>query len=131
MKAMNAPLDRPRACIRILAWLMLPLTLWAATNQLSRPADALVELRGRVVCLAEEMHRSHQAGLPPNHQHIYGFKAGDGKYYTLLRTRFSEALFADQRVRDKELLLKGRVFPQTQILEPTTIRSIRNGVVHD
>ena len=33
--------------------------------------------------------------------------------------------------REKELLIKGRIFPETQIFEPATIRSIRNGIVHD
>src|SRR2546422_856404 len=33
-----------------------------------------MELRGRVVCLPEEMHRIYQTDLPTNHEHIYGFK---------------------------------------------------------
>jgi hypothetical protein len=90
-----------------------------------------IELRGRVVCLAEEMHKLYKADLPTRHEHLYGFKTEDGKYYTLLRTRLSEALFADNRFRERELLLKGRVFPQAQIFEPTTIRSVRNGVIQD
>ena len=116
----------------------LALAAVAATNQLPRdmPADTAqtvpqIELRGRVVCLPEEMHRLYQAALPSAHEHIYGFKTEDGKYYTLLRTKYSEALFADQRFREKQLLLKGRLFPKTQIFEPTIIRSIRNGVVCD
>jgi len=90
-----------------------------------------VELRGRVVCLPEEMHRFYQADLPTGHDHIYGFRTSDGKYYTILRTKYSEALFADERFRQKELLLKGRIFPRTQIFEPMTIRSIKDGVVQD
>src|SRR5947207_409897 len=43
-----------------------------------------VELRGRVVCLAEEMHRKHQALLPTRHDHLWGFQAEDGTFYTLL-----------------------------------------------
>ena len=94
-------------------------------------ATQQIELRGKVVCLPEEMHKLHKADLPTRHEHLYGFKTEDGKYYTLLRTRLSEALFADNRFRERELLLKGRVFPQTQIFEPTTIRSVRNGVIQD
>lgn len=90
-----------------------------------------VQLRGRVVCLPEEMHRVHHADLPTKHEHLYGFKTDDGKFYTLLRTKYSEALFADERLREKELLLKARLFPGTQILEPMTLRSVRHGVVHD
>jgi hypothetical protein len=90
-----------------------------------------IELRGRVVCLPEEMHRLHGAGLPTKHDHIWGFRADDGKLYTLLRGKFSEAIFLDERLRDKELLLKARLFPKTQIIEVMLLRSIRNGVVHD
>lgn len=89
------------------------------------------ELRGRVVCLAEEMNRLHAANLPTRHEHVYGFKTGDGQYYTLLRTKYSEALFSDKRLHEKELLLKGRLFPNSQIFEPITLRSVRNGVVHE
>ena len=90
-----------------------------------------IRLQGRVVCLAEEMHQLHRTDLPGNHEHLYGFKTTNGMFYTLLRTKFSEALFVDKRLREKELILKGRVFPKTQIFEPTTLRSIRNGVIHD
>jgi len=68
-----------------------------------------VQLRGKVVCLPEEMHRIFETDLPTNHEHIYGSDA-NGVYYTLLRTKLSEALFADQRLREKELLLTGKVF---------------------
>jgi len=125
------------------AFLLLSFIAPAATNQPAQKPDQtspsqttaspteLIQLRGKVVCLPEEMNRLHQASLPTGHEHLYGFKADDRKYYTLLRTKFSEALFVDQRFREKELLIKGRVFPDTQIFEPTVIRSVRNGVVHD
>lgn len=90
-----------------------------------------VELRGRVVCLAEEMHRLHDAPLPTNHEHLWGFQAADRRLYTLLRGRYSEAIFLDERVRQKELLVKARLFPETRILEITGIRSIKDGVVQD
>ena len=90
-----------------------------------------MELRGKVVCLPEEMHRLYQTGLPTDHEHIYGFKTTNGVYYTLLRTKLSEALFADERVREKELLLTGNVLPKSQILDVTAMKSIRKGVIYD
>jgi hypothetical protein len=96
----------------------------AATNQ-------QVQIRGRVVCLAEEMHRLHQTDLPTKHAHLYGFQTTDGRFYTLLRTRLSEALFVDARLREKELILKGRLLPQTQLFDAAAIRSVRDGVVCD
>jgi hypothetical protein len=96
------------------------------------PSEAQkVELRGRVVCLAEEMHRLYQADLSTQHEHQYGFKTNDGRFFTLLRTKYSEALFADKRLHEKELLLNGRLFPDTQIFEPISLRSVRGGVVND
>jgi len=89
------------------------------------------ELRGKVVCLPEAMHRVYQTDLPTNHEHIYGFKTTNGVYYTLLRTKLSEALFADHRLREKELLLTGNVLPKSQIFDVTAMKSIRNGVVYD
>jgi hypothetical protein len=104
----------------------------AGSGQLkSLAASREMELRGKVVCLPEEMHRVYQTDLPTNHEHIYGFKTTNGIYYTLLRTKLSEALFADQRLREKELLLTGNVLPKSQIFDVTKMKSIRNGVVYD
>src|SRR5688572_33297796 len=89
------------------------------------------EFRGRVVCLPEEMHRVHKTDLPARHEHIYGLRAEDGSYYTLLRTKLSEALFTDERLRQKNLLLKAKLLPKSQILDVTNIKSIRNGIVQD
>ena len=94
-------------------------------------ASREAELQGKVVCLAEEMHRAYQIDLPTNHEHIYGFKTTNGVYYTLLRTKLSEALFADQRLREKELLLTGNILPKSQIFDVTKMKSIRNGRVYD
>jgi len=103
-----------------------------SSGQTNRPARSQeMEVRGIVVCLPEEMHRLYQTDLPTNHEHIYGFKTTNGIYYTLLRTKLSEALFADQRVREKELLLTGNVLPKSQILDVTAMKSVRNGVVYD
>ena len=67
---------------------------------------AAEELRGRVVCMAEN---NEQPKASANHEHVLGFKTGEGKVYKLTKTRFSEALFVDKRLHEKELLLKGNV----------------------
>ena len=99
----------------------------AKTNETVRT----LELRGRVVCLAQEMHRRHRAELPSNHEHLWSFNAGDGKTYTLLRAKFSEAIFVDERIRQKELVVKARLFPDTQVIELTQLRSVKEGIVQD
>ncbi len=88
-------------------------------------------IRGRVVCLAEEMHSTYDTHLPTNHEHLYGFKTTDGEFYTLLRTKLSEAIFVDERVRDRELVLSVRVIPKSRIIDVVTIKSVKDGVVHD
>ena len=90
-----------------------------------------VELKGTVVCLAEEMRTHYNVELFKTHEHLYGVKTEDGKYYTLLRTSLAEALFVDERLHEKDLLINGRVFPKTQLLEVTRFSSIKDGVVHE
>jgi hypothetical protein len=65
------------------------------------------------------------------HEHVLGFKTTEGKVYKLTKTRFSEALFVDKRLHEKELLLKGNVSADAKSFDALTIRSIKNGVVHD
>jgi hypothetical protein len=97
----------------------------AKAPQKTAPEEVLI--RGRVVCLAEEMHRLHGIELPGNHLHLYGFRRLDGHFYTLLQTRSSEALFVDARMRDRELVLKGRLFDKSCILEVSRFFGVREG----
>jgi hypothetical protein len=88
-------------------------------------------IRGRIVCLAEEMHAVYETHLPTNHEHIYGFKAMDGQIFTVLRTKLSEAIFVDDRVRNRELILSVRVLPLSRVIDVVTIKSVKEEVVHD
>ena len=97
----------------------------------SGKAGPEVSLRGRVVCLAEEMHRLHGADLPTAHPHIFGFKTTDGRFFTLLRTKLSEGLFVDAELRKRELILRGRLFPDSQVFEMSSMRSVKAGVTYD
>ena len=117
---------------------MLSGCLILAAAALARPADPAptrpqqVELQGRVVCLLEEMHHRFEADLPTDHEHLLGFKTTQGEYYTLLQSRMSKALFMDARLREKTLVLKGRVFPASRVLEITgNLHSMKNGQLHE
>ncbi len=99
------------------------------TTEAPKPKD--VELHGKIVCLAEEMHTLYKVELSGEHDHLYGIKTKDGKYNTLLRTSLSEALFVDERLHEKDLIINGRIFLNTQLLEVTRISSVRDGVVHE
>ena len=107
----------------------------------SFPADALsestakrvevqkVKLRGRIVCLVEELHAKHDVELPSDHQHLWALKSQDGKLFTILRGRFSDAIFMDPQVRSKELILAVRLFSEAQAIEVTEIQTVRNGII--
>ena len=89
--------------------------------EVSKPKK--VEFHGNIICLAEEMHTHYKVELFNKHDHLYGVKTEDGKYYTLLRTSLAEALFVDERLHEKDLVITGRVFPKTQLLEITRFLS--------
>ena len=90
-----------------------------------------IRIRGGLVCLAEAMHGLYRADLSTNHEHLYGFKTTDGVFYTLLRTDLSEALFVDERLHQKTLIITGRTFPKTHLLEAIRLQSVHDGVLHD
>ncbi len=90
-----------------------------------------VELQGKVICLPEMLHERYGTELSAEHSHIYGFEAEDGTVYALLRTKYSEALFVDTRLRGRELRLKGRLFPRTQVFEVQRTWVVRQGVLYD
>jgi hypothetical protein len=100
--------------------------LWAGAAE-PRP----VTLHGQVVDLNVELKRQHKVDIAAKAPPIWVLKTVDGRIYTLLKTRRSLALFDDPRLRGRELIVKGRVFPKTQVLEVTFIQSVRKGVVHD
>ena len=99
------------------------------TEETLKPKD--VVLKGKIVCLAEEMQKQYNVELIEEHEHLYSVKTDDGKYFTLLKTSLSESLFVDKRLHEKDLIITGRVFPNTQLLEVMRIQSQINGVVHE
>ncbi len=111
--------------------IILSLLMSGATPPTENPKPEEVELRGKVICLAEEMHTHYNVELFKTHAHLYGVKTEEGKYYTLIRTSLAEALFVDERLHEKDLIINGRVFPNTQLLEVIRFASIKDGVVHE
>ncbi len=112
-------------------FVILVFLLSGATPPTEAPKPEAVELKGTVVCLAEEMHTHYNVELFKTHEPLYGIKTEEGEYYTLLRTSLAEALFVDEQLHKKNLVITGRVFPKTQLLEVTRFLSIRDGVLHD
>ena len=112
-------------------FIVLILCMSGAKPPTQQLAPKAVELRGKIVCLAEEMHTHYKVELFGTHEHLYGVKTEDGEYYTLLRTSLAEALFVDKRLHEKDLVINGRVFPKTHLLEITRFSSIKDSVVHE
>ncbi len=102
-----------------------------AKTTIEKPRPQEVKLNGKVLCIAEEMKTLYNVELDGEHIHLYGFKTDKDKYYTLLNTPLSKALFIDKRLHEKDLIINGRVFPNSQLLEVLRFMSIRNGVVHE
>lgn len=113
-----------------------PLTSPAPAERKAEP-PAAVEVRGRLVCLAEEMRDHYQAEVPPVHEHLWGFRAegelpaGAPRWYTLLRTAISEGFFVDQRFQGRTLLVRGRRFPGSALLDVSRYFWLRDGKLWD
>ena len=112
-------------------FLILVLLMIGAKPPTEKPEPKDVKLHGKIVCLAEEMHTHYKVELFNKRDPLYGVKTKDGEYYTLLRTSLAEALFVDERLHEKDLIINGRIFPKTQLLEVTRFSSIKDGVLHE
>ena len=136
--------DRQNRRVFWLGGLVLVLVAIAAANMEGQNAETAksqsangvgtakeIRIRGHLVCLAEAMHNLYRADLPADHEHLYGFETTDGEFYTLLRTNLSEALFVDKRLHQKTLIITGRTFPKTHLLEAIRLESLHDGIVHD
>lgn len=99
------------------------------TNNTPKPKD--VKIHGSIICLSEEMNKNYKVELFNEHEHLYGVKSKDGKYFTLLWTSLSEALFVDKRLHERELVISGRTFPNSQLLEVNSFSSIRDGILFE
>jgi hypothetical protein len=102
-----------------------------STRTKSEPGEQIMELEGRIVGLPEEQPRIGHASSPSHQTHVYGFKTQDGSVYSLVRTKYSEALFVEPRLRKEELVLKGTVNPGTHSFDVSRIHSRRGGVLYD
>lgn len=95
------------------------------------PALPAVVMRGRVVCLPEEMRRRYDIELPTRHIHQWALQTTNGACFLVLPGRHAQAILEDERVRSRELELRVRLLPGAQAIEVLNVRSVRHGVVHD
>lgn len=105
----------------------------SAQDKASKAEEAPdVFLRGRVVCLTEELDKLYNV-LPDcsNRGHVYSLKVADGKLYPFLPTDTAAAVWMDDRYRQRDLQITARLFPQTNFIEVIKFQSWKNGKLHD
>jgi hypothetical protein len=104
-----------------------------AQENSEKAAEAkMVGLRGRVVCLTEELEKRYQI-LPEcqSRGHVYSLKTEDGKIHPFLPTDTAAAIWMDKRFRERELQVTARIFPESSFLEVVNLQSWRDGKLHD
>lgn len=101
-------------------------------NAVAQDKAQTTALRGRVVCLTEELEKLYQVTADcQNRGHAYSLKTSDGKFYPFLPTDSAAAIWMDERFRRRELQVTVRIFPQTQFIEVIKLQSRLSGKLHD
>lgn len=110
----------------------LSLTAQAQDKPGSQEEARNVSLRGRIVCLTEELDKRFNV-LPDcdKQHHVYSLKTGDGKTHPLLPTESAAAVWMDERFRKRDLQITARSFPNTNYIEVIKIQSWLNAKLHD
>ncbi|HZS10130.1 MAG TPA: hypothetical protein VFD58_35210 [Blastocatellia bacterium] len=91
-----------------------------------------VVLRGRVVCLTEELGRRY--GVQPECEtrgHVYALKTADQKLYPFLPTDQAAAIYDDRRFRERDLQVTARLLPDASFIEVIKLQSARAGGLYD
>jgi hypothetical protein len=124
--------------IVLLALLWLGALTLIASAQERSSSEKLAEepspviLRGQVVCLTEELDRLYHTTTDCDKRgHLYSLKTAKGKLYPFLPTDTAAAIYDDQRVRERELQVTGRLFPATSFIEVIKLQSLRDGRLYD
>jgi hypothetical protein len=124
-----------RVLVALLVTLLLspPLSsLAAATNPINPQGESytLAVIRGRAICL-DTAGREVEALFGCNEaSHRFGFASRDGRLYKLSATDAMTAMFTDNRVRQRELQVTGRLRVGDR-LEIIKVQSIKEGKLYD
>lgn len=91
-----------------------------------------IVVRGRVVCLSEELGRLHQAAADCDRRgHLYALKTSAGELHQFLPTDAAAAIYTDERYRERELQVTARVFAEAPLIEVIKLQSWRDGRLHN
>ena len=110
------------------------LPLPASAQDRTKPSGEAqtVSLRGKVVCLTEELQKLYQ--IAPDCKtrgHVYTLKTAEAKFYPFLPVDTAAAIWMDERFRQRDLQVTARIFPATDFIEVIKLQSWRNGKLHD
>ncbi|MCI0336103.1 MAG: hypothetical protein L0226_00860 [Acidobacteria bacterium] len=105
----------------------------SAQDKTKSSAEAqTISLRGRVVCMTEELQKLYQVIADCDIRgHVYTLKTNDDKFYPFLPVDIAAAVWMDERYRQRDLQVTGRIFPQGQFIEVIRFQSWNNGKLHD
>ncbi|MFN0110386.1 MAG: hypothetical protein ACKVZH_16135 [Blastocatellia bacterium] len=108
----------------------LPMAAQAQDKQADEARD--VSLRGKIVCLTEELDKRFNV-LPncDDQHHVYSLKTNDDKIHPLLPTESAAAVWMDERFRQRDLQITARSFPNTNHIEVIKIQSLINAKLYD
>jgi hypothetical protein len=99
------------------------------SNNFQGEAPALTVVRGRAVCLDASGHEVGSLfGCPESSG--FGFASKNGRLYKFLPADTMTSLFADSRVRQRELQITARLHTGDQ-LEIIKVQSIKAGKLYD
>ena len=98
----------------------------AAFRAASAGEDAVLELRGRIVCLGEGATVEACAGEPRR----FALETSGGGRYAFRPGDLLAAMFGDDQVRERELIVRVRKAPDGE-LETIKVHSVRNGRLFD
>lgn len=105
----------------------------AASGQSSgtkTPRD--ITLRGRVVCVTEELRDRHQVAADCERRgHVFALKTTDGELHPFLPTDAAAAIYLDERYRQRELQVTARLFPDVRMIEVIRLQSWKQGRLHN
>ncbi|MGH9751176.1 MAG: hypothetical protein ACREA2_00180 [Blastocatellia bacterium] len=91
-----------------------------------------VSLRGKVICLTEELQKPYQ--IAPDCRtrgHVYTLKTSADKFHPFLPVSTAAAIWMDERFRQRDLQVTARAFPATDFIEVIKLQSWRDGKLHD
>jgi len=124
MNRFLAPLSVALLCTAMLAPMV------EARAGLAVETDILTVIRGRVICLEDTKQPVDGLFGCDNQTSHYGILDKDSKLYKFDPMIASTAIFADARVRARELQVTARINAKSQ-LELIKVQSIREGILCD